>query len=252
MENNEHLRIDPTVAYDVVELPSRGIMYPSGVKSVKVAYLTASDENILSSPNLVAKGDVITELLNRKILTKELPVDEITIEDKQAILIFLRTTAFGPELKVKLKDPKTDELFDHEINLGELNYKEFNLVEDSNKEYPYFMEKSKVDVTFKFLTEKEEKEIEDLSKSWNGLGVAPTVTKRLEKLIKSIKGNNDMMAIRNFVETLPIVDSQNFRKYVKENKPGVDLTQKVIAPSGELVTFNVDFGVEFFRPFYGL
>ena len=251
MENQEY-RIDPTIAYDVVELPSRGILYPSKTKSVKVAYLTAADENILSSPNLVATGNVIDELLKRKVLTREVPIEDMLLQDKQAILIFLRNTAFGSELTLKLKDPKTNEQFDYSIDLSELTYKEFNLKADENGEYPYFMEKCKVDITFNFLTEKEEKEIDDLSSSWNGLGIAPIVTRRLEKMIKSVKGNKDPMNIRNFIETLPIVDSQNFKKFVAKNKPGVDLTQTVIAPSGEKVIFNIDFGVEFFRPFYGL
>ena len=41
-------------------------------------------------------------------------------------------------------------------------------------------------------------------------------------------------------------------EYVRDNKPGVDLSRTIYAPSGEEVTFNVNFGVEFFRPFYGL
>ena len=252
MENNNELRIDPTISYDVVELPSRGILYPSGTKSVKVAYLTAADENILSSPNLVATGNVIDELLKRKILTRDIPIEDMLTQDKQAILIFLRNTAFGSELKLSLTDPKTNEKFEHTVDLSELNYKEFNLTADENGHYPYFMEKSKKNITFKFLTEKEEKEIDDIRDSWNGLGTAPIVTKRLEKLIQTVEGNKDLMNIRNFIETLPILDSQNFRKYVSKNKPGVDLTQHVNAPSGEKVIFNIDFGVEFFRPFYGL
>ena len=88
----EDFRIDPTIAYDVIELPSRGIHYANKKKSVKVAYLTASDENILSSPSLVSTNGVITELLKRKVLDKDLSVDEIVEEDRQAILIFLRNT----------------------------------------------------------------------------------------------------------------------------------------------------------------
>lgn len=252
MEDRPQYGIDPTIAYDVVELPSRGLMYPSKTKAVKVAYLTAADENILSSPNLVAKGDVITELLKRKILTKEVPVEELTVEDQQAILIFLRNTAFGPELKLSLKDPKTEEVFEHTVDLSELTYKEFNLKEDENGDYPYRMEKSGVDITFNFLSNKDEEELSLIERNWNGLGNPPIITKRLEKLIKSVAGNPDPMNIRNFIETLPILDSQKFRKYVADNKPGVDLTQQVIAPSGEQVTFRIDFGVDFFRPFYGL
>lgn len=250
MENNNS--IDPTISYDVVELPSRGILYTSKIAAVKVAYLTAADENILTSPNLVASGTVIDELLKRKILNKEIPISELTLEDKQAILIFLRNTAFGSELKMMITDPKTEERFEHVVDLSELTYKEFTLKEDSNGHYPYFMEKSKKHITFKFLTQKDEEELDLISKNWNGIGNAPIITKRLEKLIKSVDGNPDPMNIRNFIETLPIVDSQEFRKYINKTKPGVDLTQHVTAPSGEKVTFNIDFGVEFFRPFYGI
>ena len=88
----EQYVVDPTIAYDVVELPSRGIFYPNKKKSVKVSYLTASDENILSSPNLLQTNTVIDELLKRKVLDKDVNVDELVDEDRQAILIFLRNT----------------------------------------------------------------------------------------------------------------------------------------------------------------
>jgi hypothetical protein len=60
------------------------------------------------------------------------------------------------------------------------------------------------------------------------------------------------MTIHNFIENLPIKDSQDFRKFVKENKPGLDLTQSVITPSGDTIQVEIGFGVEFFRPFYGI
>ena len=59
----EEYKIDPSISYDIVELPSRGIHYSNNKKSVKVAYLTASDENILSSPNLIQTNSVVMELL---------------------------------------------------------------------------------------------------------------------------------------------------------------------------------------------
>ena len=148
----EQYVVDPTIAYDVVELPSRGIFYPNKKKSVKVSYLTASDENILSSPNLLQTNTVIDELLKRKVLDKDVNVDELVDEDRQAILIFLRNTAFGTEYSVTLTDPKTNEEFKVDIDLSVLKVKDFNLIPDANGEFKYFMEKSKVDVTFKFLT----------------------------------------------------------------------------------------------------
>ena len=111
----EEMRIDPTIAYDVVELPSRGIHYTNKRKSVRVAYLTAADENILSSPSFLNTNTVIPELLKRKILDRDFPIDEIVEEDRQAILIFLRNTAFGSEYTLTTYDPKTDKEFNDEF-----------------------------------------------------------------------------------------------------------------------------------------
>jgi hypothetical protein len=248
----EEFRIDPSISYDVVELPSKGIYYKNKKKSVRVSYLTASDENILSSSSLINSGGVIDELLKRKILDRDLPIDEIIDEDRQAILVFLRNTAFGSDYNIVVTDPKTNEEFITKVDLSTLKVKDFTLTEDSNGEYSFTMEKSKVDITFSFLTLKQEKEIDEIKKSWNGIGAPPIVTKQLEFMIKSIGGTRDIMNIRNFIETMPIKDSQDFRKFINENKPGLDLTQKITTPSGDIVQIEIGFGVEFFRPFYGI
>jgi hypothetical protein len=248
----DELKIDPTIAYDVIELPSRGIYYTSKRKSVRIAYLTASDENILSSPSFLNTNTVISELLKRKILDRDLPIEEIIEEDRQAILIFLRNTAFGSEYTVTTIDPKTNQEFNTVVNLETLKLKDFNLTENSEGEYSYYLERSKTEVTFKFLTKKQEDEIEKIKESWNGNGVAPIVTKQLEMMIKSIGGVRDALKIRSFIEMMPIKDSQDFRKFIQDNKPGLDLTQTVTTPSGDMIQVNIGFGVEFFRPFYGL
>ena len=248
----EEYRIDPTIAYDVVELPSRGIYYKNKKKSVKVSFLTAADENILSSNSLIASGGMMDELLKRKILDRDLPIEEIIEEDRQAILIFLRNTAFGSEYAITSYDSKTEQDFNTVIDLSVLKVKDFNLIEDSLGEYSYFLEKSKVEITFTFLTLKQQKELEELEKSWSGIGAAPIITKQLTMMIKSVAGNRDLMNIRNFVENLPIKDSQDFRKFVLSNKPGLDLTQEITTPSGDTIQVEIGFGVEFFRPFYGI
>jgi len=249
----EEFKIDPTIAYDVVELPSRGIYYANKKKSVRVAYLTAADENILSSPNLIASSGVVAELLKRKILDKDLLFEDIVEEDKRAILIFLRNTAFGSEYNMTLIDPKTNEKFSIVLDLSVVKMEDFTLVEDSNGEYPFFLKKSGINITFKFLTQKQEDEIEKIKTSWNGEGVAPIITKRLEMMIKSINGNRDLMGIHNFIESkMPISDSHDFKKYANDHRPKLDLVQTVKTPSEEDIQVEVGFGAEFFRPFYGL
>lgn len=245
--------IDPNIAYDVVTLPTGGIFYPNKKKYLKVAYLTAADENILTSPNLINTDRMISELLKRKIQDKDILIEELYEADKQAILIFLRNTAFGTEYKVKLKDPKTDKSFEYEFNLDSVTCKDFTLTPNSNGTFNYRMNKSGVDVTFKFLTPTEEEFIQKTRDNWDiKNGPVPYVTLQLETMIHSIQGNEDPMNKRNFIQNLPIKDSQDFRRFVNKNKPGLILTQETITPSGEKIEFELDFGVEFFRPWYGL
>ena len=45
--------------YDVVDLPSQGLLYESKKKTVKLEFLTAMDETILSSPNLINSSKFI-------------------------------------------------------------------------------------------------------------------------------------------------------------------------------------------------
>lgn len=251
-QNNIEFKIDPNIAYDVVELPSKGIHYTNKKKSVRVAYLTASDENILTSVNLMQSNKIVDELLKRKILDKDLSIDDLDDEDKKAILIFLRNTAFGSEYTVNLTDPKTNEPFEFNFNLDNIEVKDFNLIENEHGEYTYFLEKSNRTITFKFLTRKQQLEIEKLSENWTIDSTPPVITKQLEFMIKSVDGNRDLLTISNFIKNLPIKDSKDFRKYVSDNKPGIKLEQETTTPSGEKIQFLIGFGVEFFRPFFGL
>ena len=249
----EEQRIDPSISYDIVELPSRGIHYPNKKKVVKVAYLTASDEDILANENFLKNNMTVSEILKRKIIDRDIKVDDLVEEDRRAILIFLRNTAFGADYNITLNDPKTNEPFKVVINLEKIKLKDFTLIETPDGEYKYTLPKSNTDITFKFLTKSQEDEIEKIKDNWNGNGPAPIVTKQLEFMIKSVAGIKDPMQVRQFiVDKMPISDSQDFRKFIKENKPNLDLTQNITTPSGEIIQTEIGFGVEFFRPFYGL
>jgi hypothetical protein len=49
---------------------------------------------------------------------------------------------------------------------------------------------------------------------------------------------------------MPIADSKFIRKFMEENEPRLDMKRVVMTPSGEKLTVNVGFGVDFFRPFF--
>ena len=240
------------IPYDVVTLPSKGIFYKSNATSVKVTYLTASDENVLTSQNIVKTGNLIDELLRRKIVNSEVKVEELLDCDKEAILIFLRNTSYGSEYNLKLIDPKTRKPFEHMVDLASIPLKDFDLKPDSNGEFEFIFPVSKKRAKFKFLGAAEEKVLDTLDEAYKGQQVIPSVTKRLELLIKEIDNERDPQKLAVWIQSMPIKDSQSLRKYITNNQPGLDLTISTTAPSGEKVTSRVAFGAEFFRPFFGV
>ena len=235
--------------HDVVKLPSKGIFYSSKKSSLKVGYLTASDENILLSQN-ISKDGIIYTLLKNKIYEPNFNIDELVDVDISAILIFLRNTSFGPEYTYNLTDPATNKKFEVTIILDELKYIESENKPDENGYFTTKLPKTNKEVKVKILTwgdtKKIDKEIEQYPKGM----ISPIITKKLESQIVEIDGNKDRNNISTFVKNMPIMDSKYIRKFIQSCEPAIDLKQEVTAPSGEKVTFNVNFGVDFFRPFF--
>ena len=155
------------IPYDVVPLPSQGMFYNNKVKELKVTYLNASDENLLSSQNIIQSGNLIEELLRRKILGSDITIEEMLECDKQAVLIFLRNTAYGPTYEFTLKDPKTGESFKYTHDLSNVTMRDFVLVPDEKGEFLYTLPQTGKPIKFKFLTSREELELEKLKESYS-------------------------------------------------------------------------------------
>jgi len=246
-----------TLPHDVVSLPSKGVFYPGKQKSLKVGYLTASDENILLSDTQGNNQDIIYNLLTNKIYEPGFDTSMLLYGDVQAILIFLRNTAFGSVYTLKnLVDPlpKNPEsrTFDADVDLSELNFKEIVDSPDENGEYTMTLPVSKKIVKLRPLRIKDYMEVDARMSMLPKGRIKPRQTALLSKYIVSIDGNSDRGYVEMESEKLPIKDSKEIRKFMIMNEPGVDLRRKVTAPSGMEVDVNIDFGAEFFRPFFEL
>jgi hypothetical protein len=242
-------QMDFNLPHDVVKLPTKGLFYRPKKESLKVGYLTANDENMLMSPNISSDG-IVYSLLKNKIYEPGFDVNQLLNVDVQAILIFLRNTSFGSEYNFSVTDPATNKKFDITLQLEELNVKK--AIHEPNEDgfFNFQLPKTKKNVKFRLLNLKDEKEIDTLSDSYPQNMVAPVVTKRLEKHIVEIDGITDKSKISEFILNMPISDSKDLKKFIKECEPQLDLTRYITAPSGEKVTVNLSFGVEFFRPFF--
>jgi hypothetical protein len=236
--------------HDVVKLPTGGKFYKNKKKSVKVGYLTANDENMLIDTLQNNSGDLTYQLLRNKIYEPDIRPEELIDSDIEAILLFLRNTSFGPEYNVKLQDPVTSKMFEHTIILDAIDIKKPNVEPTEGGYFDVKLPKSDVSVRIKPLTFGESREIESMRNQYPKGRVAPVVNWRLEKQIISINGDESREMISKFINEMPISDSKFIRNFINENVPALDLKRSIYAPSGEVVTADVAFGVEFFRPFF--
>jgi hypothetical protein len=249
-ETKDYLNQTFSLPHDVVQLPTGGIFYKTKQKSVKVGYLTANDENLIVN-SLQKKGEnIVLNLIRNKIYEPDLKVNELLDSDIQAILLFLRNTSFGPEYKFTLKDPATDKIFEASVVLDELDIRKTNVKPNNDGVFETKLPKTEAVVKLKPLTFYEEYELEQQAEKYPIGRVAPTVTWKLNKQIVELNGSTDKTQIATFIESMPIMDSKYIKKFLSDNIPSLDLTRTIQAPSGEMVTTSIAFGVEFFRPFF--
>lgn len=154
---------DSALQYDVIQLPSNGQCYRSKVDRVPVAYLTAYDENIITSPNLYKDGLVIDYLLKNKIVNSEINVEELVSGDADAIILFLRATSYGPDFPIVVRDPETGEQIETTIDLTTLKPKEFKLIGDENGHFEFVTPLKKDRIKFRYLTRKQERQLRQVT-----------------------------------------------------------------------------------------
>jgi hypothetical protein len=248
-ESAKYGQMDFNLPHDVIKLPSQGIFYKPKKETIKVGFLTAQDENILMSQNNDKDG-IIYSLLRQKIYEPGFNINDMLDCDVQAVLIFLRNTSFGSEYNFTVTDPRTNKTFETTVLLNELDYKPIEEKPDFEGLFSYVLPKSKKEVKFKLLTIGDQKEIDKFILQYPAGMTAPVATKRLEKQIVEIDGSKDPLQIVKFINQMPLSDAKDFRRFAYKCEPKIDLQKVIQTPSGEKVTIDVTFGVEFFRPFF--
>lgn len=164
-DENSDYNFDPTeipsyIQYDILPLPSNGECYAHKKNRIPVAYLTAADENIIASPNMYRDGKIIDVILERKILDKDIKVEELCKGDRDAIVLWLRATGYGPDFPIVAKNPDTGKQYPINVKLDTFKYYPFNLKGDENGYFDYTTESGDL-IKFKYLNVKEENEVRD-------------------------------------------------------------------------------------------
>lgn len=247
-ESVQYGQMNFNLPHDVVPLPSKGKFYVNKKKSLKVGYLTASDENILLAQN--NRENLMISLLRSKIYEPDMRPEDLLNGDVEAIMVYLRNTSFGPNYKLSVTDPETGKIFNTEILLTELYSKDTLVEPNDNGLFETTLPKSGANVKLKPLTLGESNEIDRIVETYPSGRVAPRQTIKLAKMVVEVDGITDREQISKFIDNMPIMDSKYIKNFMYDNEPRLDLRQTILAPSGKEVVADILFGVEFFRPFF--
>ncbi len=242
-----------------VVLPSKGKGYPEGhplkdQETVEVRYMTAKDEDILSSQHLLKKGIAIDRFLENVLMDKQFPVDSLLIGDKNAIIIDTRVSGYGNLYETGLNCPACGKKNEMTFDLNDKCYKEGELPEgvsmNEKGNYVFVLPASKVELEIRLLTSKDEKQmIKKATLIEKNKVESSLVTDQYKMMIVSAQGETSPALLSKFVDMIPIEDSKALREVYKSVSPNVEIKEQFACFScGHSQELEVPFGADFFWP----
>lgn len=195
------------MAFDVIPLPSKGECYKNKNGRISVSFLNAYDENMIVSPNLYRDNLILDYLLKEKIVNKDIDPMDLIEGDRDAIILYLRSTGYGVEYPISATDPDTGIEFDTVVDLSKLKFKEFTLKGDENGWFDYTLPVSKSNVKFRFLTHRDIVNLERISEVENKKLMKNKISECVSVLDSFIENDDNMtnaekVKVRNAIRTI--------------------------------------------------
>jgi hypothetical protein len=252
---------------EVIELPSRGLIYPSdnplSSGKVEMKYMTAKEEDILTTQSYIKDGSVLDRLFQSLIVSngngQPIKYVDLVTGDKNAIMIAARVLGYGKDYEVEITDPFSDKKQKDVIDLTQFENKPYDgsvQVALHKNEFEFTLPRSQRVITFMAMTESKERkvkyDVEELAKANRKLKdeTSRELTTRLKTMILSVDGESDRKVINHFVDNeLFAVDSKALRSYISEVIPDIDLTYEFVSEeTGERRKIGLPLDITFFWP----
>jgi hypothetical protein len=252
---------------EIIELPSKGLIYPKdnplSSGKVEMKYMTAKEEDILTTQSYIRDGSVLDRLFQSLIISngEGLPIKyvDLVTGDKNAIMIAARILGYGKDYEVEITDPFSGKKQKDVIDLTQFEKKQYDWssqVELHRNEFEFTLPRSQRVVTFMAMTESKERkvkyDVEELTKANRKIKdeTSRELTTRLKTMILSVDGESDRKLISHFVDNeLFAVDSKALRGYIAEVIPDIDLTYEFVSEeTGERREIGLPLDITFFWP----
>jgi hypothetical protein len=209
-------------------------------------YMTAKEEDILTNQNYIEKGTVIDKLLE-SLIVSNINFSDLYVGDKNALLVAARILGYGKNYTFMYNNEEVTV----DLSLVENKEIDYSALESGVNEFPYTLPHSGVSVTFKFLSHKDEREIENELKGLKRLkkDSSADISTRLKHMIVSVDGESERSHVRKFVDNhLLAMDSRELRKYIKKVQPDIDLSTTVEVGRDKYKEIDIPITLNFFWP----
>lgn len=215
---------------EMINLITEGKVYPkdhplrSGV--IEMRYMTAYDEDILTTASYIKNGVVIDKLLEALIVT-DVDLNDIALADQNMIIIAARTLSYGKMYPVEVTTPDQQKI-KTEIDLSQLDTISLELDSDENGEFDYRVNETTA-IKFRFPMKNDK-----LDKT----------SDLLNSVITQVNDTREKNDIAEFIRyQFKAMDSKKFQRYISEHSPKIELSAEVSykTKEGQEETFRAGF-----------
>lgn len=228
----EQAQLNFIVPTEHVALPSKGRFYPQshplhGKDTIEIKQMTAKEEDILTSRNLLKKGVAIDKLIQSIVLDKKINTDSLTVEDRGAIIIAARISAYGAEYDTSVACPSCSKNIKHRFNLLEKLDSVEKITEvqtDSSGLFNITLPATKWVLSCRALNGFDEKALLRAAEAKKNVSDGDSILlEQIRLAVVSINGISDKATLEMAIGNMPAKDSRFFRTAYQEVLKGVDM-----------------------------
>jgi len=246
---------------ELVDLPSKGRFYPEdhplhNQETVEIRYMTAGDEDILTSQSLLKKGVALERFLESVVVDKRIKPSKLLVGDRNAMLVAARITGYGADYETRVVCGNCNTRVDYTFDLQEMKVYdgtdtgEVDVIFTADNTFKTKLPLTGLEVEMRLLTGEDENLIAQKTTINKKRKVLEgTLTSQLNRCMVSVNGDDARETITQLISMLPARDSRHLRNVHRAVMPTVDLTQEFVCPEcSHEQNMGVPFTADFFWP----
>ena len=243
-----------------VELPSLGKHYVEGhtlhnQETIEIRFMTAKDEDILTSRSLLKKGLAIDRLISNLIVDENINPSSLLVGDRYAILVAARASAYGHFYETSVNCPSCNTASKHTFNLlnptvkSGGNFGEYDVTQKDDGSYIIKLPYTDILVEVRMLNGNDETRLIQHMQKSSKKQVDISISDHMTTYVTSVNGYKDPKVIGHVIKNITATESRYLRNAYKTIAPDLKINGDFECLScGHEQELEVPFGADFFWP----